>query len=287
MMQTGLLVLLLSIGSEAQVAEWTRPFPPVQIADNLFYVGTSGLSAFLFTTEAGHILIDAPLQENAHLVLENIRALGLDPVDISVHLTTHAHFDHVGGLADLLQVTGGDLLVSDADAPFVASGRNFAFDSDGYPPASVTRTLSDLESVRLGDLTLTAHVTPGHTPGCTSWSGSVTIAGEMQRFVLICSLSVLEQYRLGGDDPTYSGQAADYCRSLTRLRALDADVFLGNHASFFRLREKSAARSSGDERAFVDPDGYRAFLARSGAAIDRARESQGLPKCDEVRGLGE
>ncbi|MEQ9400637.1 MAG: subclass B3 metallo-beta-lactamase [Longimicrobiales bacterium] len=266
-------------GAQTQ-EDWTRPFAPVAVADRMYYVGSAGLGAFLLTSDEGHILIDGTLEENVPALLDNVRSLGYDPADIRIHLVTHAHFDHVGGSAAVVQATGADLLVSEADAPFLREGRDFGLDTDGYAPADVARTLRHLETVRLGDLAVTAHVTPGHTPGCTNWTGTVTVAGQPRRFLLACSLSALGAYRLTGDDPTWPGLAESFCRSLDYLRAQEADVFLANHGQFFGLEEKAAARRAGDEDAFVDPGALDRFLGGAATGIDRARERQGLPACD-------
>lgn len=301
-----MLLLTASIATcQSDDTTATDPFEPVQIAENLYYVGTAGLSAFLLTSAAGHILIDAPMQENVPLVLENIRSAGFDPRDVRVHLATHAHYGHVGGFFDMLQATGGDLVISEGDAPFVEAGADFGFDDeaavnfglyvdgypsalvtrtiarlmDGYPPAQVTRTIAHLEEVRVGDLALTAHVTPGHTPGCTSWSGSVRIGEERLQFVLFCGLTVLPWYRLAGDEPTYEGQASDFCRSLAYLRTLDPDIFLSNHAQGFRLKQNSKVLRAGNKRAFVDDKYYHRFLDREEIAIETALKDQGLESC--------
>lgn len=279
-------VLLLSLAPATVHGQrppaWTAPFGPVQIADHLFYVGSAGLSAFLLTSAEGHILIDAPMAENVPLVLENIRSLGFDPQDVRLHVVTHAHFDHVAGLAPLMAETGGELLVSEGDAEFVTAGSDFGFATAGYPPAAVARTVKHLEPVRLGHLELVPHLTPGHTPGCTSWSGTVTIDGEPHSFVLVCSLSVLGAYRLGGDDPTYPGQASDFCRSVAHLETLEPDIFLSNHSQFFGLTRKAQARRAGDVRAFVSTGEYERFLANAAAAIDRALARQGLDGCSAI-----
>lgn len=270
----GLLICLPSL-VHAQDASWTEPIEPFRIADNLYYVGTAGLSAFLLTSDEGHILIDAPLQENVRRVIDNIRRLGFSPEDVRMQLVSHAHFDHVGGVADMLEATGAALVVSEADAPFLRRGRDFGLDASGYPPAAPARTIRHLEAVRVGDAELTAHVTPGHTPGCTSWSGSVEIEGARLTFLSVCSLSVLPMYRLVGDAPTYAGQARDYCRSVAHLRTLNPDIFLGAHPTWFGLEEKLAAFRTGNARAFVERERYRTYLDRAEQSIERALAAQG------------
>lgn len=258
--------------------EWTNPRQPVQIADNLYYVGTEDLSSYLFSSDQGHILIDAPLDENVPQIVANIRSLGFDPADIRIQLVSHAHLDHVGGLAAMGRVTGADLVISEADAPYVEEGRDFALDgmTDGYPAADVTRTIGHLQTVRLGDIVLTAHLTPGHTPGCTSWTGTVRIEGEPYELVSVCSLSVLGNYHLEPEDPTYPGQARDYCTSVAHLESLSPDIFLGAHASWFGLDEKAIRRASGDAKAFVEREMYRDYLARARASIERRLTAAGF-----------
>lgn len=266
-------------GVEAQglPSSWTTPAAPVQIADDLYYVGTRGLAAFLFTSDEGHVLIDAPLAENAGLLLDNVRTLGFDPSEIRILLHSHAHFDHVGGFAAILEATGADLVVHEADAAFIERGTNFGLEdvAPDYAPADVARSVEHLETVRLGDLALTAHVTPGHTPGCTSWSGTVHLAGEPFEFVSVCSLTVLSQYTIVGPDATYPGHGADYCRSLAHLRSLAPDIFLAPHAGWFGMWDKKRAFDGGDARAFVDPESYRAYLDGAEAGLERALEEQG------------
>lgn len=282
----GVLLLLVSpsIGLGQVPSEWTESFDPVRVADNLFYVGSAGLSVFLLTSDEGHVLIDAPLAENVPMVLQNIRMLGFDPQDIRLHLITHAHFDHVAGLADLVAVTGGEVAVSEGDAPFVESGRDFGFESTGYPPVGVSRILTHLEPITVGTIELVPHVTPGHTPGCTSWSGIVTLNGERQSYVLACSLSPLGVYRLGGEDPTYRGQAADFCGSVAHLETLAPDIFLANHGQFFGLAEKAVAGRDGDSWAFVNQGEHLGFLQDAAVRIDLQLQAQGLPACEGAAG---
>lgn len=270
----GLLLTLPSVVT-AQNADWTERVEPFAIAEGLYYVGPVGLSAYLLTSADGHILIDAPLRENVPLILENIRSLGFDPADVRIQLASHAHYDHVGGLADMLAATGAELVLSEGDAPFVRSGDDFGLDTQGYSAAAPVRTIGHLEKIRIGDREITAHLTPGHTPGCTSWSGTVEIGGEEFRFVSVCSLTVLSTYRIVGDGATYAGQGADFCRSVAHLRTLDPDIFLGAHGAFFGLAEKLAALRAGNEAAFVERQRFTRYLDGAEANIERALLAQG------------
>lgn len=255
-------------------AAWTEGVDPFPIADDLYYVGTAGLASYLVTSEEGHVLIDAPMRENTQLVLSNIRRLGFEPSDIRVQVATHAHFDHVGGVSAMLEVTGAELVLSEYDGALVAGGGGPGALSP-YPPARADRIIGHLEAVTVGDRTLTAHLTPGHTRGCTSWSGVVEVGGDPLTFVLVCSLTVLPDYRLVGDEETYPGIARDYCSSAAHLRTLEPDIFLANHGEFMGLAGKIRALAAGDQRAFVDPASYSTYLDRAEAAIERALEELG------------
>jgi metallo-beta-lactamase class B len=258
--------------------EWTRPIEPFRIADGLYWVGSADLSSYLFTTDDGHILVDAPLEENVELVLGNIRKLGFDPRDVRILLASHGHFDHTGGMAKMIAATGAELVLSAAEAELVGAGGKgdfFLGDRAAYPPAKAARTIGHLEKVTVGDRTLTANVTPGHTRGCTSWSGTVKIAGEDHTFVSICSLSVLPGYQLAGDAPSYPGIARDYCSSVAHLRSLPASVFLGAHGSFIDLAAKTKKLAAGDAKAFVDPEGYSEYIDGALARIESTLAQQG------------
>jgi metallo-beta-lactamase class B len=260
-------------------ANWTQAIEPFAIADGLYWVGSADLSSYLFTGQAGHILIDAPLEENVDLVLRNVEKLGFEPRDIEILLASHGHFEHTGGMAAMLERTGAQLYLSPEEAKLVGAGGRgdfFLGDRAAYPEASAARTLRDQETVALGNLRLTAHFTPGHTRGCTSWSGTVKIAGKDATFVSICSLSVLPGYVLAGDHPSYPGIARDYCSSVATLRPLTPDLFLGAHGSFFGLADKIVKLRAGDARAFVDPAGYRAYLDEAQSRIEKTLADQGF-----------
>src|SRR5690606_13390659 len=154
-------------------------------------------------------------------------------------------------------------------------GADFGLGTAGYTAVTPARTISHLETVRVGDVELSAHLTPGHTPGCTTWSGEVRIEGQPLTFVSVCSLSVLGNYRLVGDDPTYPGQGADYCRSLEHLRSLDPDSFLGAHGGWFGIQRKLAAVRAGDTRAFVGGSEYEEYLDRAASSIEATLAEQG------------
>ncbi len=284
-LQVTLLVLTSVLASAAQPPDnwiqppnWTQPHEPFRIGDNLYYVGTAELTAFLIATEEGHILIDAPMKENTEAVLASIRKLGFDPEDVAIQLASHAHFDHTGGLASMLKATGASLHLSREAARLAGNGGKgdfFLGDSSAYPPARADVEIGHLDSVVLGDVTLTAHLTPGHTKGCTSWSGTTVIAGQERTWVSVCSLSVLSGYQLVGNEASYDGIARDFCQSVAHLKTLEPDVFLASHASFIGLARKYEQLAAGDENAFVDPERYAQYLERAERRIEQTLAEQG------------
>ena len=260
-------------------SSWTEPVEPFALGEELWYVGTAELGSYLFTSDDGHILLDVPLEENAERVEANIRTLGFDPADVRIVLTTQAHFDHVGGVASFARRHDARVFMSAADAEMAARGGAGpgAEGLTGYPAFRADRTLGHLDRVRLGGWELTAHLTPGHTPGCTSWSGSAHIGEDRVPFVVGCSLGILPGYTLRGTESTYPGIDTDFCRSVAHLRSLPGELFLGAHASFFGLEAKRRALEAGNLRAFVDPDRYRRYLDANAARIDSVLVAQGAP----------
>jgi metallo-beta-lactamase class B len=211
----------------------TAPQAPFQIADNLYYVGASDVTSYLIVTGGGKlILLDGGLGQTAPQILANIRKLGFDPRNVRILLNSHAHFDHAGGLAALKAATGAMFLASDGDAPVLAAGgtNDFALKNAAFPPIKADHPVVDGMKVALGGVTLTAHITAGHTKGCTTWTMPVTIEGETKEALFLCSLTVLPQFRLIGD-PNYPNQADDFVKSFATLKTLKCEVFLASHGS--------------------------------------------------------
>lgn len=276
-----LLPVGMPAAAEAQgwPSSWTAPREAVRIADELYWVGTQGLAALLIETEDGHILIDVPMEEGVDLVAGSIRSLGLSLDDVELLLASHAHFDHVGGVAEMAERTGAEVVMTEADGAIVArggAGTPGATSIPTFPAVAPDRIVGHLDTVTLGSTTLTAHVTAGHTPGCTTWSGIVHVEGRPTTFVSVCSLTVLPGYRLVGSEETYPGIGEDFCRSVRDLRALTPDIFLAPHGSFFGLDDKAGALAAGDRGAFVDPDRYVAYLDQAEESIERTLAEQGL-----------
>ena len=248
---------------------WIKPTPPFRVADNLYYVGTEGLSAFLVTTPRGHILIDAPMAQNVGKVEASIRALGFRLEDVKVLLNTHAHFDHAAGLAAIKRDTGATLAASEGDRLALETGKYIGSEDVkplAFSPVKVDRVLKDGDTVTLGGVTLTAVVTPGHSPGCTSWTFPLKVDGEVRRAMIYCSTTVAAN-RLA-PDPQYPGIVGDYRRSFARLRGMTADIFLAPHGDQFDLAAKRARLKPGRANPFVDPGELPAVVARSSAAFE-------------------
>ena len=277
-----LLALLAAVPASAAVTassdpvaaqpEWARPADPFRIAGNLYYVGSATLSAFLLTDPAGHVLIDGAMPQNGDQIADNIRRLGFRVEDVRILLNNHAHLDHSGGLARLKQLSGAQLLASAADRPALESGTVAYRDEYWYAPAvAVDRIVADRETIRLGQLVLTANLTPGHTKGCTSWTTRIVEQGRPLDVVFACSLTVAGQDLV--DDPRYPEAAEDFEATYSRLRGLNADIFLSFHASQFGLADKRA-RLASDPMAFVDRTELGVQIERAQAAFRRELERQ-------------
>jgi metallo-beta-lactamase class B len=245
--------------------EWTEPFPPFRIAENLYYVGSKGLATYLIATPAGHILINSDLEANVPLIRASVEKLGFKFSDIKILLISHAHWDHNAGSALIKQITGAKYMVMDADVPVVESGGKADFQYGNtptslYPATKVDRVLHDGDEVRLGDAVLVAHLTPGHTKGCTTWTMKVKENGKELNVVIVGSPNVNAGYRLVGN-ALYPQIAADYERMFQVLKSLPCDVFLGAHGAYFDMEAKYARMKQGGPSPFIDPDGYKNLVA--------------------------
>src|SRR4051794_21294154 len=259
-------------------ADWTEPFPPFRIAGNLYYVGSKGLASYLITTPKGHVLINSDLEPNVPLLKDSIAKLGLKITDVKVLLISHAHWDHDAGSAAIKKLTGASYMVMDGDVPVVGSGGRAGFQYSSkpewlYPPTKVDRVLHDGDEVKLGGTTLVAHLTPGHTRGCTTWTMKVGDGGKPLDVVIVGSPNVNPGYKLVGNDQ-YPTIADDYRKMFKVLAALPCDVFLGAHGAYFGMDDKLARRKPGAANPFIDPDGYKKFVAEKDAAFRAELDKQ-------------
>jgi len=245
--------------------EWTAAFPAFRIAGNLYYVGSRGLASYLIATPQGNILINSDLEANVPMIAASIEKLGFKFKDTKILLISHAHFDHDAGSAKIKEMTGAKYMVMDADVGVVESGgkADFQYGNNAgslYAPAKVDRVLHDGDEVRLGDAVLVAHLTAGHTKGCTTWTMRVGEDGKTYNVVIVGSPNVNPGYKLV-HNKTYPQIAEDYERQWSVLKALPCDIFLGAHGSYFGLEEKYARMKDGGANPFLDPDGYKTFVA--------------------------
>jgi metallo-beta-lactamase class B len=276
-----LLFLAFAASLRAQQnPDWTRPFPPFRIAGNLFYVGSGDLASYLVATPAGLILINSDLVESPPLLRRSIESLGFKFTDIRILLISHAHYDHCGGSAEILRLTGAKYYVMAGDVRVVETGGRADFQYGGdptmrYPPAHVDRILHDGDTVALGGVLLTAHLTAGHTRGTTTWTMDETQDGHALHVVIVGSPNVNPGYKLVGNK-VYPQIAADYRRQFAVLASLRCDIFLGAHGGYFDLKEKYARFENGDRNAFIDPAGYKAYITdrRQAFEAELARQSR-------------
>jgi len=244
--------------------EWTEPFPAFHIAGNLYYVGSKGLANYLITTPQGNILINSDLEANVPMIRASVEKLGFKFSDTKILLISHAHWDHDAGSATIKSMTGAQYMVMDADVPVVESGGKTDFQygntpSSLYTATKVDRVLHDGDTVTLGGTTLVAHLTPGHTKGCTTWTMKVQEGGKTYDVVIVGSPNVNAGYKLV-NNTAYPQIASDYERMFTVLKSLHCDIFLGAHGDYFGMIAKYPRMTAGDASAFVDPDGYKAYI---------------------------
>jgi metallo-beta-lactamase class B len=234
--------------------DWSLPFEPRKIIGNIYYVGTNLISSFLITTSAGHILLDTGHIQMVPQVSANIEKLGFKLQDVKVLLNTHAHFDHCGGFAEVKRRTGATVIASKLDGELMTRGGKGDFywgDELAYEPVRPDRIIADGERVELGGVSLVAHLTPGHTKGCTSWSMKVNEGGKNYDVLFVCGLTA-SLYKLTNNDQ-YPNIVEDVRGSVRRLRGMRADVMLASHGFYFDLEEKAARQKSGVPNPFVDP----------------------------------
>jgi metallo-beta-lactamase class B len=245
--------------------DWTAPFPPFHIAGNLYYVGSRGLANYLVTTPQGNILINSDLEPNVPLIRSSIEKLGFKFKDTKILLISHAHYDHDAASAMIKELTDATYMVMDADVQVVESGgkEDFAYGNRReflYPPTKVDHVLHDGDEVKLGGTVLVAHLTPGHTKGCTTWTMKVTEGGKTYDVVIVGSPNVNPGYKLVANR-AYPRIAMDYERTFRVLQSLPCDIFLGAHGGYFEMEEKYARIHDGGANPFLDSEGYRKFVA--------------------------
>jgi metallo-beta-lactamase class B len=282
-----LFALFPALSAVAEITpEMTTPLPPFQIADTLYHVGSQDLAAYLVTTPAGNILINANLETSPPQIRASVEKLGFRWADTKILLNGQAHSDHMGGAAEILRETHAKNMVMEGDAGVVESGGRTDFlaatgSVTPYPPAHVDRVLHDGDTVGLGGITLTAHKTPGHTRGCTTWTLPVHLRAEpvdqLRNVVIVGGVSFWSDFRFvdrPGQPASYRGIAQDFDHTFRVLQSLPCDIFLGAHGIYFHLTEKLSRLAQNGPQVFLDAAGYKAFLARNQAEFEAALKKE-------------
>jgi metallo-beta-lactamase class B len=261
---TWITLIVSPQNANAQSNDWTEPFPPFKIAGNLYYVGSKGLANYLITTPKGHILINSDMEENVPLIRASVEKLGFKSTDIKILLISHAHWDHNAASDTIKKLTRAKYMVMDADVPVVETGgkTDFQYGNDPtslYKPTKVDRVLHDGDEVKLGGTVLVAHLTPGHTKGCTTWTLKVKDNDKAYNVVIIGSPNVNPGYRLV-NNLEYPGIAEDYEKTFKVLKSLPCDIFLGALGNYFVMEMKYPRLKDEGLAVFIDPEGYKKYV---------------------------
>lgn len=249
----GLLVAAGAYAQNSTAIEWSKPFPPFKIAGNLYYVGSDQLASYLITTPEGDILINSDFEQTVPVIRASVEKLGFHFTDIKILLGSHAHSDHMEGDALVKEYTGAKVMAMEQDVPDLRKM------TPGNKPHPIDRILHDGDEVKLGGATLVAHLTPGHTKGCTTWTMKVRDGDKNYDVVIVGSVNVNPGFILVGNK-NYPQIADDYVRAFKVLRSLPCDIFLGAHGSYYGMAAKYAKLQQGGANPFIDPTGYKAYL---------------------------
>jgi len=280
------LVALLTLAGTAQaqtpkdllaalLVKWNTPTELFRMIGNVYYVGTDGLASYLITSPQGHILVDTVMPEATSQIKANIEKLGFKVADIKYLLNTHAHIDHTGGLAEMKQASGAQLVAGEADKPLLEGGYYPGAQEDAalaFPPVKVDRTVREGDTVTIADVTLTARETPGHSPGCTSWEFSVKDGDATRSALIFCSGTVALNRLV--TNPTYPGIVTDYKKTFARAQDMKPDVLLAPHPEMYKMAEKRAKLAEGGPNPFVNPGEFNAYAATLEKAFEDALAKQ-------------
>ncbi|HXH46939.1 MAG TPA: subclass B3 metallo-beta-lactamase [Bradyrhizobium sp.] len=261
--------------------KWEEPADPVRIAGPIYFVGTKGLGVFLFTTSEGHILMNTGMPSSGPMIVESIRNLGFRPDDIKVMINGHAHADHAGAFAFMKRQFGAQLAVMKDDVAAMESGDrdDFKYGNDlTYEGVKVDRVLRDRDTVKLGDVLLTAYHTPGHTRGATTWIANLVIDGRAYVVAFPDGAGFNPGYRVA-KNPSYPGITDDYRKTHHALEMIKPDIWLAQHNEYYDLEGKRKRAETEGVAAWIDPEGYRRFIAGKKRAFeDEVDEELGAPK---------
>lgn len=257
--------------------EWSKDYRPFRIAGNLYYVGTYDLACYLIATPQGHILINTGLETSVPLIRKHVEALGFKFADIKILLATHAHYDHVAGMAAIKKATGAKMMIQEKDAKALADGgaSDFALGGHGstFEPVEADKLLRDQEVVKLGTMQVKLLHHPGHTPGASSFAFTVKDEKRAYRVLIANMPTILPETKLAGM-PGYPEVGKDYAKTLASMKNQQFDLWLSSHASQFGLHEKHKPGDAYRPEAFSDRAAYDKAIADLKADYDK-RKKQG------------
>ena len=267
----------------AVTPKWMAPFTPFQLIGNIYYVGTDGVAVYIIKTSQGLILMDTAIPASTGMIKDNIAKAGFKLGDIKVILNSHAHFDHTGGLAEIKQDTGAQLVAGERDKPLLEGGYYPGDENNAdlaFPPVKVDRAVKEGDTLTLGDTTLIAHAMPGHTPGCTGWEMTVKDGGQDRDVLFFCSGTVALNRLVG--QPTYPGIVDDYRSTFAKAKAMKVDVLLGPHPEVYGMQAKRAEMKDGAPNPFVKPGELQTYVAGLEQDFDKqlAKQTAALPKAN-------
>ena len=267
-----------------QCAEWNISQQPVRIYGNTYYVGVHGLSAILITSPHGDILIDGDIAESAPKIAANVAALGFRMKDIKLILNSHVHYDHAGGIAELQRLSGARVAASPATAKALEQGHSGTDDPQygtlpPFRPVAHVKVIKDGETLHVGSLALTAHFTPGHTPGGTSWTWQSCERERCLNIAYVDSLTAISapSFRFSSNT-TYPNVRKDFEKSFATVSALPCDILLTPHPDVSDLWSRLERRDqSGEADALVDTMACKRLANLSRANLDKrlAQEAEG------------
>ena len=272
-----LLLFPLSTGAMAAFDDWTVDQKPFKLYGNSYYVGSKGLSAVLITSPAGHILIDGTVPENAPMIARHVRQLGFKMEDIKLILNSHAHSDHAGGIAELQRISGAQVLGGAATLPTLTDGKARSADPQfgtlsDFPAIPGARGVADGEVVSIGPLAVTAHATPGHTVGGTSWTWQSCDGKRCMQMVYIDSLTAVSAD--GYKFREHPEIVASLRNSIASVAALPCDIPVTAHPDFIDLLDKLKQQPRKGALAFVDRGGCRDLAAGATRWLDKRLASE-------------
>nr|5AEB_A Chain A, LRA-12 [uncultured bacterium BLR12]5AEB_B Chain B, LRA-12 [uncultured bacterium BLR12] len=240
-------------------ADWSKPYRPFRIAGNLYYIGTYDLACYLITTKQGNIIVNTGLAASALQIKNNIKALGFKLTDTKILLTTQAHYDHLGAMAEIKKITGAKLMADEGDATVMADGgsSDYAFGGHGsmFEPIIADRLLHDKDTIQLGDTKLVMLHHPGHTKGSCSFLFDTKDEQRSYR-ILIANMPTIVIEKKFSEVSSYPGIAKDYAYTLQAMKNLSFDIWVASHASQFSMHSKHKPGDGYNPKSFMDRKGY-------------------------------